>query len=173
MMLSEKLSDALNTQINKELYSAYLYTAMAAYCDANNLPGFGHWMMMQAQEEVGHAMKMYTYMNDRGNRVVMKAIDEPPADYDSPLDVFEKTLEHEQTVTQLINNLYGLSLSENDYQAQIFLQWFVSEQVEEEKSVSEVIDMLKMVGDKGHGLLMIDKQLAARMAPAATTAQDE
>ena len=161
-MLSDKLRDAINEQINWELYSGYLYTAMAAYCESKNLPGFAHWMMMQSQEEIAHAMKMYAYVNDRGARVTMKAIAEPPADFKSPLGVFENTLEHEKLVTKRINDLYGLAVSEADYQTQIFLQWFVTEQIEEEKTAADTIEMLKLVGDKGQALYMADKQLGAR-----------
>ena len=111
-MLKNNIQDAINEQINKELYSAYLYLAMAADFDAKNLPGFAHWMRAQYREETGHAMKFYHYVNDRGGRVVLKAIDEPQAEFGSPLKAFEQTLEHEQFVTSLINNLYELALEE-------------------------------------------------------------
>ena len=161
-MLKQKLQDAINEQINKELYSSYLYLSMSAYCESVNLSGFGHWMRAQAGEEQGHALKLYRYVVETGGRVWLKAIDEPPAEFDSPLDVFEKTLAHEEKVTGLINGLYALALSENDYATQIFLQWFVSEQVEEESNATQIVELLKAIGDYPQGLIMLDRQLAAR-----------
>ena len=163
-MLSKTLQDAMNEQIKNELYSAYLYLSMSAYCEASNLPGFAHWMRMQAQEEVTHAMKFYDFIYERGGRVVLQAIDQPPLEFQSPLDVFEQTLEHEQKVTALINDLYALAAREKDYASQVFLQWFVTEQVEEEDSATQIVETLKMVGDKGHALLMLDRELGGRGA---------
>ena len=163
-MLSKKLQDAMNEQIKNELYSAYLYLSMSAYCEAANLPGFGHWMRMQAQEEEAHAMKFYDFIHERGGRVVLQAIDQPPLEFPSPLAVFEQTLEHEQKVTGMIHDLYTLAVEEKDYASQIFLQWFVTEQVEEEDSASQILETLKMIGDKGHALLMLDRELGKRGA---------
>jgi ferritin len=163
-MLSKRIQDAMNEQIKHELYSAYLYLSMAAYSDALNLPGFAHWMRVQAQEETAHALKFYGFINERGGRVVLLAIDQPPVEFESPLDVFEKTLAHEQTVTGLINDLYALAVAEKDYASQIFLQWFVEEQVEEEASATEILETLKRVGDQGQALVMLDRQLASRAA---------
>jgi ferritin len=161
-MLKKTIQDAINEQINKELYSAYLYLAMAAYFDANNLPGFAHWMRAQYREETEHALKFYGYVNERGGRVYVKAIDEPPAEFGSPLKAFEQTLEHEQYVTSLINKLYELALEEKDYATQSLLKWYIDEQVEEEDNASYIVETLKMVGEKGNGLIMLDRQLAQR-----------
>jgi ferritin len=163
-MLSKTLQDAMNEQIKNELYSAYLYLSMSAYCEEANLPGFAHWMRLQAQEEVSHAMKFYDFIYERGGRVVLQAIDQPPAEFQSPLAVFEQTLEHEQKVTAMIHDLYTLAVEEKDYASQAFLQWFVTEQVEEEDSASQVLETLKMIGDKGHALLMLDRELGRRGA---------
>jgi ferritin len=154
----------MNEQIKNELYSAYLYLSMSAYCESANLPGFAHWMRVQAQEEVGHAMKFYGFIHDRGGRVLLQAIDQPPVEFQSPLAVFEQTLVHEQKVTGMIHNLYALAVQEKDYASQVFLQWFVDEQVEEEKNATQLVELLKMVGDKGHALVMVDRQLAKRGA---------
>ena len=161
-MLSKVVQDAINEQIKNELYSAYLYLSMAAHCTAVNLPGFAHWMQAQSQEEVGHAMKFFEFVYDRGGRVVLQAIDQPPVDFQSPLDVFQQTLEHEQKVTAMIHQLYGLAVKENDYATQTFLQWFVTEQVEEEKNASQIVEQLKMVGDHTAALFMIDGHLGKR-----------
>lgn len=166
-MLNKTIQDAMNEQIKNELYSAYLYLSMSAYCESINLPGFAHWMRMQEQEEKMHAMKFYDYIHERGGRVVLQAIDQPPAEFQSPLDILEKTLEHEQKVTAMINDLYALAVQEKDYASQIFLQWFVTEQVEEEDSVSQIIETLEMIGDNRHALLMLDRELSARLAPQA------
>lgn len=163
-MLSKTLQDAMNEQIKNELYSAYLYLSMSAYCEAANHPGFAHWMRMQAQEEEAHAMKFYDFIYERGGRVVLQAIDQPPVEFPSPLAVFEQTLEHEQKVTAMIHDLYTLAAEEKDYASQAFLQWFVTEQVEEEASASQILETLKMIGDKGHALLMLDRELGSRGA---------
>jgi ferritin len=162
MELSKKMQDALNEQIKEELYSSYIYLAMAAYCESINLPGFAHWMRGQSQEELEHAMKFYGYVHDRGGVVVLQALDQPPATYAGPTDVFEKTLEHEQYITGRIHNLYTLAVEEKDYASLGILQWFVDEQVEEEQSATEILELLRMVGDKGQGLIMLDRQLARR-----------
>ena len=163
-MLSKKLQDAMNEQIKNELYSAYLYLSMSAYCEEANLPGFAHWMRLQAQEEEAHAMKFYGFIYERGGRVVLQAIDQPPVEFQSPRAVFEQTLEHEQKVTAMIHDLYALAVQEKDYASQIFLQWFVTEQVEEEASATQILETLKMIGDKGHALIMLDRQLGSREA---------
>jgi ferritin len=161
-MLNKKIQDAINEQINKEFYSAYLYLAMAAYFDANNLPGFAHWMRAQYREETQHALKFYRYVNERGGRVFIKAIDEPPAEFGSPMKAFDQTLEHEQFVTGLINKLYELALEEKDYATQSLLRWYIDEQVEEEANASYIVETLKLVGEKGSGLILLDRQLAQR-----------
>ncbi|MGC9348319.1 MAG: ferritin [Anaerolineae bacterium] len=161
-MLGQKMQDAMNEQIKNELYSAYLYLSMAAYFETENLTGFAHWMREQAEEEQEHALKFFDFINERGGRVTLHAIDQPPADFGSPLNVFEETLSHEQKVTSLIHDLYALALEENDYASQVFLQWYVAEQVEEEANVTEILERLKMLGDRGQGLLMLDRALGER-----------
>ena len=161
-MLSEKMENALNDQLNAELYSAYLYLSMNAYFKSVNLDGFANWMYYQAQEEVTHAMKFYDFINSRGGRVKLSQIDAPAIEWNSPLAVFEATLEHEQKVTGLINDLVEQALEEHDHATNIFLQWFVSEQVEEEESVGGVLEQLKLMGEAKGGLFMIDRELAKR-----------
>jgi ferritin len=154
--------DALNEQINAELYSAYLYQAMAAHFEAANLRGFAHWMDVQAKEEQGHARKIYEHLVDRGGRVVLKAIAAPPVEWKSSLAIFEESYAHEQKVTGLIHNLVDLARAEKDHAAEVFLAWFVTEQVEEEASASEIVEKLKMIKEQPQGLLMLDAQLAGR-----------
>jgi ferritin len=161
-MLNKKVEEAINEQIKNELYSGYLYLSMSAYFEANNLPGFARWMRLQAEEEQEHALKFFDFVNDRGGRVVLKAIDQPPVEFESALAIFEQTLEHEQKVTSLIHQLYELALEENDYPSQVMLQWFIDEQVEEEKNATQIVDTLKMVGDKGQALIMLDRALGRR-----------
>jgi Ferritin-like protein len=162
-MISENMIDALNEQINKEIYSAYLYMSMSAHSTYAGLNGFANWFMVQYQEEMTHAMKIYTYINDQGEKVKLAAIAQPPIDFDSSLDMFEKTLEHEEFVTKSINELVDLAIKENDHATNIFLQWFVTEQVEEESNDNEIIAKLKLVGGEGNGLFMLDKELAQRV----------
>ena len=161
-MLTKAVQDALNEQINKELYSSYLYLAMSAYCESNSLPGSAAWTKVQAQEEHGHAMKLFAYVNDQGAQVVLEAIAKPPAKFKGPLEIFEKILEHEKAVTASIHKLYALAGKENDYATQIALQWFVTEQVEEEKNAAGIVEQFKMVGENRVALLMMDRQLGAR-----------
>jgi len=161
-MIKQSVQDALNEQIKNELYSAYVYLSVSAYCDANGLPGFARWMRMQSQEEVGHAMKFFDFVNDRGGRVILKGVDQPPSEFGSPLDIAEKTLEHERKVTGMIERLYELAAQENDHATQAMLQWFLTEQVEEEKNASILIDQLKMAGDNRSALLMLDMELGKR-----------
>jgi len=162
-MLSESMVDALNEQINKEIYSAYLYMSMSAHSTYTGLEGFANWFMVQYQEEMTHAMKIYKYINDQGEKVKLMAVAQPPTDFDSPLDMFEKTLEHEEFVTKSINELVDLAIKENDHATTIFLQWFVTEQIEEESNDNEIIAKLKLVGGEGNGLFMLDKELAQRV----------
>jgi len=160
--LSAKITDALNQQINDELSSAYAYLAMAAWTDTQNLSGSAHWLRLQWQEELGHATKLIDYMAERDGKIVLKAIPQPAATFTSLLQLFETVLEQERSVTASIYRIYDLAVSEKDYAAQALLQWYVEEQVEEENSASEIISMLKLAGDSGSGLLMVDRQLAAR-----------
>ncbi len=161
-MISKKMQEALNGQLNAELYSSYLYLSMASYFLSLNMGGFANWMQVQAQEEDMHAMKFYNFINERGGRVVLKAIDGPPTEWDSPLATFEAVLEHEQKVTGLINDLVELALAEHDHATNIFLQWFVTEQVEEEDSANDVIQQIKMIGEAEGGLFMLDRELGQR-----------
>ncbi len=164
-MISEKMQEALNEQVNKEFYSAYMYLAMSAYCDTIGLPGFSSWMRLQFEEESLHVTKMFDYILDQGGQIHLKPIEEPPKAYGTPLEVFETTLEHEQYVTRLIHKLMGLAVEEQDYATQTFLQWYITEQVEEESNVNNVVAPLRMVGDDKGGLMMIDQQLAQRLPP--------
>lgn len=161
-MFNPTVEQALNDQIQKEFHSAYIYLGMSAYFEAENLPGAAHWMRHQAEEEQEHAMKIFDFINDRGGRVALQAIGEPPAAYSSPLAVFEAAYAHEQKVTQSIHDLYALAVKEGDYPTQVMLQWFIDEQVEEEKNASAIVAQLHMVGDSPAALFMIDRQLAAR-----------
>ena len=161
-MFSDAMVSQLNEQITKELYSSYLYLQMAAYFDDQNLPGAAAWMKVQAQEEIAHAMIFYNYVNERGGKVVLGPIDQPTADYESALDVFEKTLAHEQKVTASINSLMDRAIDEKDYATRNRLDWFIEEQVEEEANPTEIIGQLKLAGDHAGGLFLVDKELGAR-----------
>ena len=161
-MIGNKIEQAFNGQINAELYSSYLYLAMAAYFESVNLDGFAHWMRLQAKEEDAHAMKFFDHIVERGGRVALQAIDAPPAQWDSPLAAFENAYQHEQKVTAMIHDLVNLAGDEKDHAANAFLQWFVTEQVEEEASADQVVQQLKRVGDAPHALLMLDRALAQR-----------
>ena len=162
-MLSNKMEAAINQQINAEMYSSYLYLSMATYFESISLGGFSNWMRQQAQEEMFHAMKMFDFVCERGSRVTLKAIDEPPSEWSSVLDVMENVLAHEQKVTGLINDLVNLALDERDHATNIFLQWFVSEQVEEEDTAGGLVDKLKLIGGDANGLFMLDTELATRV----------
>ncbi len=164
-MLSDKMVNAINEQINAEMYSAYFYLAMNAYFESKSLAGFSHWMRMQAQEEMLHAMKLYDYVNERGGQVVLAAIAKPPAQWNSPREVFDDVLAHEQKVTGLINNLMNIALDERDHASGGFLQWFIAEQVEEEANVGAVVDKLKLIGSDTSGLFVLDQELAKRLPP--------
>ena len=162
-MVSKKMQDALNGQMNAELYSAYLYLAMAAYYEDKDLPGFANWMRVQAQEEMTHAMKFYDYLVQRGARVVLDTIEKPPFEWESPLNVSEHVLEHEKKVTGLINDLVNLAMEEKDHATNNFLQWYVAEQVEEEESVGSVLQKVRLAANSSSGLLMVDSELAQRV----------
>jgi len=160
-MINKKVQDAINEQINAELYSSYLYLSMSAKFEDMSLGGFANWMTIQAQEELFHGMKLYDYVNERGGRVHLKGIDEPPSEWKTPLAVFKEVYKHEQKVTSLINKLVDLSIKEKDHATTNFLQWFVKEQVEEEASADSILQKLKLVGG-GDGLFMMDKELGQR-----------
>ncbi len=161
-MISKKMQDALNAQINAELYSAYLYSAMEAYFQAENLGGFANWMRVQTQEEVSHGMKICDFLFERGGRVTLEAIAKPPGEWKSPLAVFEASYKHEQKVTGLINGLVELAAKEKDHATEVFLQWFVTEQVEEEKNASEIVAKLQMIKDVPQAMYMMDRELGMR-----------
>ncbi|MBU2609656.1 MAG: ferritin [Chloroflexi bacterium] len=161
-MISKNMQDALNEQINKELYSSYLYLSMAAYFEDKNLPGFAKWMHLQADEERAHAMKFYAFLTERGGRVNLKAILAPETDWKTALDVFKQVYEHEQKVTASINALYEQALTEKDYPSQVMLHWFINEQVEEEKNASGIVQQLELIDAHGTAVLMLDHQLGKR-----------
>jgi ferritin len=163
-MLSKSLQDAINEQINLELSSAYIYLSMSAHFEGENLGGFANWMRVQYHEETGHAMKFFKYVYDRGGKVLLKSIAQPATKFKTPLDVFQIVLGHEEKVTASINKLYELALKEKDYATQNFLQWFIKEQVEEEKNATDIISILTVAGSTPVSLIMIDRQLGARKA---------
>ena len=163
-MLSPKLQDAFNKQINAELYSSYLYLSMAAYFEAKDLKGMAHWMDIQANEEKAHAMRIFNWINDRSGRVTLTQIDAPKTEWKSPLEVFEEAYKHEIKITGMINELFTLVAIEKDGAGHDFLEWFCREQVEEEANAQLIVAQLKMVGDSGVGLYMLDQQLGQRAA---------
>jgi ferritin len=161
-MIGKAMQDAMNEQINKELFSSYLYLSMAAYFEDKNLTGFAHWMRLQADEEHEHAMKFYNFILDAGGRVYLKAIDAPETEWSSNLEVATQVAAHEGKVTASINDLYELALKEKDYAAQVMLQWFISEQVEEEKNAAELVAKLRLIEERGTAVLMLDHRLSKR-----------
>jgi len=164
------MKKALDRQLNNEIYSAYLYLSMSSYAGSIGLRGFANWFMVQYQEEMVHAMKFYNYINSQGEHVDLAQISGPPTSFDTPLDMFQQTLKHEQFITSSINELIDLALQEKDHATNIFLQWFVTEQIEEEENDRDIIGKLKLIGDNGQGLLMLDGELGARVftPPPAT-----
>lgn len=168
MAVSTSLQEAFNHHINAEFYSSYLYLSMSTYCDSIDLPGFAHWMRIQSQEEYDHAMRFLTYLEDRDGRVTLLPIEQPPIEFNSVDDVMRQTLEHEQHVSQLINQLYAVAADAGDFASQVMLQWFVNEQVEEEKAARDVIASLDKVAGRSDALLLLDREMGARTsAPAA------
>ncbi len=161
-MISRTMQDAINSQIQAEMYSASLYLAMSSYCESINLKGFAHWMRIQAREELDHALKMFDHLIERGGRSLVGAIPQPSNEFKSPRDVFERILEHEKQVTGKINDLYAVAAGEKDYATQTFLHWFISEQVEEEARVTEYVEKLKMIGESSNAIFWIDKELGKR-----------
>ena len=161
-MIGKKMESALNEQVNRELYSAYLYMSMSSFSERIGLKGFANWFMVQYHEEMAHAMKFYNYLHDQGNRVKLLTIDEPPADFKSPLDMCQRTLAHEQFVTSLINGLVELATQEKDDGTRDFLQWYVKEQVEEEESAGNLVEKMKAAGEDESAIKELDKELAGR-----------
>lgn len=162
MEIGKKMQDALNRQINRELYSGYLYLSMAAYLDSMNLKGFSHWMRAQAGEEKEHAMRIYDHVYDRGGEVALEDIEAPPKKWKSPLDAFQQAYEHEKKVTKMIDDLSELAATEKERATEVFLHWFVNEQVEEEDSTNEIVQKLRMIGESKNALLMLDRHLGER-----------
>ena len=167
-MITDKMAQALNDQVNREMYSAYLYMAMSAHCNERGLKGFANWFMVQYHEEMLHAMKIYEYIQRQGAEVTLAAIQQPPTTFESPLDMFTKTLEHEQFITRSINDLMELAIAEKDHASQIFLEWYVTEQVEEEENDNDIIAQLNFIQDNPQGLMMLDRELAGRMTNVPT-----
>lgn len=162
-MINKRVEEAFNIQINAELYSAYLYLSMAAYFEAQNLPGFANWMRVQFQEEQFHAFKMFNFVNERGGRVILTKIDGPKVEWENVVDVYEEVLAHEQHVTSLINNIMDIAIDERDHATKSFLNWFIDEQVEEESTAEAIISELKLIDGKGNGILMMDREFRARV----------
>ena len=162
-MMKKKMLKALNTQINAEMYSSYLYLSMESYFQSVSLSGFAGWMRGQVQEELFHGMKFYDYVNERGGKVTLDTIAKPDAEWKNPLAAFEHILRHEQMVTSLINNLMDLAIAEQVHATQIFLQWFVSEQVEEEATVGEVVNKLRLINNDSSGLFLLDAEMNKRV----------
>jgi len=163
MMISKQMAKELNSQLNAELYSAYLYMSMASYAAINGFQGAANWFSIQTKEELAHSEKFYEYINSHGEQVILESIAKPPSSYKSLQQMFSETLQHEQSVTASINRLATLAIKENDHATAIFLQWFVTEQVEEEENVNNILAKLKLAGTAGGGLFMIDKELAGRV----------
>jgi ferritin len=172
-MISNIMAQKLNGQINKEFYSANFYMSMSAHSESQNLKGVAAWFMAKYEEEMAHAMKIYRYLHDQGARVELEAVAKPPAEYAGVLDMFEKTLAHEQGVTASFNDLVDAALSEKDHATNIFLHWFVTEQIEEEATVNDIIGRVKLVGERGEGLYMIDNELAGVAKQLAQSAAAE
>ena len=171
-MLSKKMEDALNAQINAEMWSAYLYLSMSAYCHEQGNTGMANWFNVQFKEEQDHAQIFFNYIVARGGRVMLRPIEAVDTEWANVLEVYQATLAHENKVTALINNLYSIATAENDFATQSMLKWFIDEQVEEEEAAQDIINNLRMVKDNGYGIYMIDKELGARTyvqaAPLAT-----
>ena len=170
-MLGKKMQEALNGQVNAELYSAYLYLSMAAYFELTNLAGLANWMRVQTQEEQFHAIKLFNYILERGGKVTLDVIEAPPTEWDCPLSVFKSGFAHEQKVTSLINDLVYLAREEKDNASEIFLQWFVNEQVEEEDNASTIVGQLELIKDSPQGLFLLDKELGQRIFNPPATAE--
>ena len=171
-MLSQAMQTAINEQINLEFASSYAYLAMSAHFESASLTGFAAWMRLQYEEEIGHAMRLFDHIHDRGGAIQLAAIAEPKAKFKNPLEAFETALKHEQKVTAAIHKLYALARKEDDYATQVMLEWFVREQVEEEKNVGLAVDQLKMAGADSAALLMLDDRFGQR-APEAGEAESE
>ncbi len=167
--MKKKVVDAVNKQIQAEFESAYLYLSMSAHFETENMAGFAHWMKIQWEEEIQHALKFYNLLIGRDEKVKLLPLHEPKSDFGSALEVFQDSLDHEKSITKKINDLYGLAVDEKDYPLQNLLQWFIDEQVEEENNVRDIIQQLKLIGDNGTGVFMLDRELASRTLSAGTS----
>ena len=167
-MISDKMTQAFNEQVNREMYSAILYMSMSAHCNQVGLKGFANWFMVQYHEEMLHAMKIYEYIQRQGAQVKLAAIQAPPTTFESPLEMFTQTLTHDQFITRSINDLMELAIAEKDHASQIFLEWYVTEQVEEEENDNDIIAQLKFIKDNPQGLMMLDRELAGRTTTVPT-----
>ena len=170
-MLKETVLGALNKQINAEMHSAYLYLSMSAYFEDQGLSGFANWMKVQYQEELSHSLKIFDFVNERNGRVILEPIASVPTEFDGVIDVYEKTLEHEQKVTEMINQLMDVAVKASDHATQSFLKWFVDEQVEEEANVNELLDNLKLINGQGNGVFMLNRELQGRKFVDTTKAE--
>lgn len=167
-MIKQRIQDEINDQINAEMFSAYLYQSMSAYCIENNLKGFANWAAVQAKEEMTHAMKFYAFLLERGGKVILKAISAPKVEWKDVLEMSQEIYTHELYISERINNLVNVALEEKDHATANMLQWFVAEQVEEEANADEIVQQLKMIDGKGAGLFMIDRELQTRVFVDAT-----
>ncbi|QHI69724.1 ferritin [Tichowtungia aerotolerans] len=170
-MITKRMEEALNEQINKEFYSAYLYLSMSAYCNRLGMPGAEHWFRMQYDEEIMHMSKMFDYVMQHGGNARLMQIDEPPNEFGTILEIFQASLAHEQFVTKSINELLDVAVEEKDHASQVFLQWYITEQVEEEANVEDIVNRLKLADENGGALMMIDDKLSQRLPPTPATAQ--
>lgn len=161
-MISKKIRDALNHQINVEFISAYTYLSMGSYASCQGLDGVAHWFHAQAREEISHGWKVYEYVHEQGEHVILEAIEKPAPEFESAMQMFKQALDNEKALTKRINDLIELARAENDTATEVFLQWFVTEQVEEENQARRIIDMLNLAGDTGEGLFLVNKELSQR-----------
>jgi len=169
-MINKRVADAINEQINAEMYSAYLYLSMSAYFEEQSLSGFANWMRIQFEEEQFHGLKLFNYLSERGGRVTLEAIEKPKTTWANMTEVFEETLKHERHVTSLINNLMNIALEESDHATASFLKWYIDEQVEEEAAAESILTQLKFIGGQGNAILMLDREFAARVFTPPTGA---
>lgn len=170
-MLSTKMEEALNKQLNRELFSSYLYLSMATYFESNNFVGMAHWMKLQAEEEHVHSMKFFDFIQKIGGRVILEQIDKPQCEWDSAKKAFEDALSHEEYITRNINELTDLAIAERDHSTKTFLQWYIDEQVEEEANANEIVQKFNLIGDSKSGLYMLDRELGVRVLAPDVTAE--
>ena len=168
MALKKTMEKALNEQLHREFSSAHLYLSMSAWFESRTFPGLAHWMYVQMQEEQSHQMKFFRYINERGGKVTLAGVESPRSTWENPLDVFTEALKHEEMITECINDLVDLSVSERDHATNQFLQWYISEQVEEEAQVTEIVEQLRRVQNSADGLYLLEKELGARIFVDAT-----